>query len=542
MKTIITFLAATLLATSAWAGDTVAVPWQEIKQLYRESIERGIKDRSIPDKPVHSIDEAQYDIQISPLHARGSVTVKGRQLLGKPIPIPLLGSEIALTDVRSSLGGALLSGQDHDTGIAFLPDGMGPFEIQVDFICPLKPEGRFQKLKMQIPVALKNTLTLDADGIRHLVPSDDMTRVKKVFHFNARHELDLGFIADADKVPGAAPELELFSIVQVLEKQVVIRTTCLPAAPPSSAVTVVVPQGFSFSRASRHGDAIKPLDKNHIRISPNFWDRKPFDLVFIRPRTLETRKFELSLPKVRNNQSRDHYFHLSATEDGEIIFPEDLQPKRLPAKTLGAALASAAGRLDPVLKAPVDHQLRFEIARWQQVPVPAVVLDTVTFYTAFEENGHILSVLSLQAPPSTGDKIRIKPLADARVWSLKVNGRSRGVYTDDAGDWIIPLPEGRAADVELAFLRKGKKLGLAGRLETILPRTGLQSRQVRVGIALPGRIKLVSLEGDISPDPVAPKVIPAEFVGDPYYFSRSFFSGDALHLALSYKEPAKGKP
>jgi hypothetical protein len=138
-------------------------------------------------------------------------------------------------------------------------------------------------------------------------------------------------------------------------------------------------------------------------------------------------------------------------------------------------------------------------------------------------------------------------LPETEIWHLKVNGKRTKIYEarenspEETGNdkWIIPLVRGETSHVELAFIRKGRKPGLHGRLETVLPETGLPSRRVHVGIALPERLQLLSLEGPVSPAGGESWQKPAEFIGKPYYFSRSFYKGEGLKMAISYKEPVQ---
>ncbi|MBE7558582.1 hypothetical protein HS125_06430 [bacterium] len=104
---------------------------------------------------------------------------------------------------------------------------------------------------------------------------------------------------------------------------------------------------------------------------------------------------------------------------------------------------------------------------------------------------------------------------------------------------MIPLDADELSHVELALLAQGDRLGLHGRLETILPETGLAARRLCVGIALPERVQLLSLEGPVSPAPGATWKLPPDFIGKPYLFSRAFHKGEGMKLAVSYKEPVK---
>jgi hypothetical protein len=50
-------------------------------------------------------------------------------------------------------------------------------------------------------------------------------------------------------------------------------------------------------------------------------------------------------------------------------------------------------------------------------------------------------------------------------------------------------------------------------------------------------VELLSLDGTVSPARGESWKRPAEFIGKPYYFSRSFYKGEGMSLALAYKEP-----
>jgi hypothetical protein len=72
-----------------------------------------------------------------------------------------------------------------------------------------------------------------------------------------------------------------------------------------------------------------------------------------------------------------------------------------------------------------------------------------------------------------------------------------------------------------------------------MPETGLPARHVLVGLALPARVEVLSVEGPVNPEPGATVAPPAEFAGDPHYFSRAFHKGEGMQLAVYYKEPVK---
>ena len=180
-------------------------------------------------------------------------------------------------------------------------------------------------------------------------------------------------------------------------------------------------------------------------------------------------------------------------------------------------------------------------SRYKAVSTPPIVLDSVYCFTSFEESGNILSVITMKIPPEAGESIKIKAMPDTSIWSLRINGKKMKVYSSGEKDehWLLPLAKGKASRVELALLRKGEKMGLRGRLEASLPKMNLPARKVCLAVGLPDRVELMSFEGPVAPDDSFKLKAPGEFVGKPYYFSKSFYNGEGISIAVSYKEPVK---
>ncbi|WDP91996.1 MAG: hypothetical protein HUN04_20660 [Desulfobacter sp.] len=180
---------------------------------------------------------------------------------------------------------------------------------------------------------------------------------------------------------------------------------------------------------------------------------------------------------------------------------------------------------------------------YKAVSTPPVVLDTVHCFTTFEEGGNILSVISAKIPPEAGAAFAVKALAGAEIWQCKINNKKVKVYKSPGGDWIFPLARDRDSRLELSLLSRGRKLGLHGRLDLTLPRMALPARRINIALGLPKRVELVSFQGPLSPSRPFKARAPGEFSGTPYYFSRSFHKGEAVTMAVSYKEPVKkGNP
>lgn len=178
--------------------------------------------------------------------------------------------------------------------------------------------------------------------------------------------------------------------------------------------------------------------------------------------------------------------------------------------------------------------------QFEALHTPPIVLDTVSLFTSFEENGNVLSVLQMDVPPEAGSFLTLQAVAESEIWNLKINGQKRKIYGNNEkgqAQWIIPLVQGKMSHVELATIQQTSKLGLRGKLETQLPGIGLPARKLHVALALPERVELMSVEGPVSPAAKMYTDPPREFVGKAYHFSRSFHKGEKIHIALSYKEP-----
>ena len=178
---------------------------------------------------------------------------------------------------------------------------------------------------------------------------------------------------------------------------------------------------------------------------------------------------------------------------------------------------------------------------FKPVRTPSLVLDSVSYFTSFEENGSVLNVLVMDVPKTAKSYVEIDAIPGTRIWSLKVNHQHKKIYSKGpkGAKWIIPLSRRKTSHVELAMIQHGKKLGLHGRLETALPGLALAARKVNMAIALPHRVRLISFEGPLTSGAKNSVPPPKEFIGNPYYFSRAFYKGQGMTIAVMYKEPVK---
>ena len=131
MKRITACLMLLMMAGTATA-ESIAVPWEEIKRLYRESVERGIVEKSDQPATIHSLDEAVYRLCVSEDSAQGEVSLSGKIVSGTPASIPLFNREMIVSHTSGVTGGALVSDGE---GIRFVPEeGAREFKIALGFL------------------------------------------------------------------------------------------------------------------------------------------------------------------------------------------------------------------------------------------------------------------------------------------------------------------------------------------------------------------------------------------------------------------------
>lgn len=295
MKNYLIILLACLIPVSAISGESVSVPWQEFKTLYKESIEQSVR-KSDEKEPFHvSFRESDYTIHLKSVGGSGTAVITGNVISGKPEPVPLFSSDIIIKEISEVTGGALSCARNAGAGIVFHPSGTEPFRIRLSFFIPVQEDNRSRFLSMEIPKALKNSLNLKQ-------PTDIIVT----------------------EVPG-------------------------------------VNEGNGLYR-------FPPDDKLSVRFA-----------------------------KKNEVDARNTSHH---------------------------------------------EQLEKE---YRAVSTPSVVLDSTSFFTSFEENGSILSVLVMDVPPEAGSHLTLAAVPGASIWSLRVNGEKMKVYENNGKEpaWIVPLSIGR---------------------------------------------------------------------------------------------------
>ena len=513
-----------LAATPCFAQSTVTVPWDEFSTLYRERLEQTLKPGEPQPEPVYTIEEAAYRLQVSDVGASGTVFLRGRVLQGRPPPLFLFTRDMAITGIDEMQGGTLLSDAE---GYRLFTQGEGRFQLSFGVALAVNEDQRSRYLALSIPRAVKNTLELILPAGMELLESPGLPQGEGRYYFAPREELHLRL--EDRSMTALPPAIDSFTRVQLQGNQYRYTSYFIPTHPVIKPLQIQLP-GVRYLGSSLKPSWLKDEGNGQLDITlPRDW-QEPFSVDY----ETDTTEAQLVLPQIVDNRGRQGEFQIQEPVEARITPQGDELQRDIPALRLPQALRGFAQVQNSYLHARGPVQL--ELVRFETVSTPEIVLDAIHFYTSYTENGSALAVLRLELPPEAGSRLQLKPIPGAEIWSLNVNNTPKSLYTHQAGSWIIPLDPGQVSVVELAYLQKGEKLALKGRVSLNMPATGLTARRVNVAVALAERVQLIALEGDLEPTQGAQWPKAQGFTGTPYYFTRPFYRGEALSAAIYYKE------
>lgn len=536
MKRLLQVCFLVALTLPAFGDGEVLVPWEELKALYRESVERSLMEaRQEPDVPrqVHVIDEARYQMSLTEGEAAVDVVLSGRVVSGGPEPIPLFGVDAVITAIACTSGNGdvgLVAGR-----VVFLPAGdPGAFQITASLLAPVVETDAGRGVALTIPQALRNALDLTLPAASHLTEAPGLADGAGTYRFAARDELTVAYVSERGMAVTREIELDALTRIRVQRQRLTFTTHFLPVRPLPDEVVLQAPAGAQFVASSLRPSRIQDLGEGRYALNVTGGEA-PLWMAFALD--IEGDTCSLRLPVIENNRGQEGRFIVVEPDDVRVTTEAAGMVSPIPADRLGEGWAPVVLHDRAYAKAPIESAVTLRFQRYETIPTPATVLPSQSLFSAFEENGSVLSTLMFDVPPEVGPRLTIAAVPDARIWSLRVNDTPRKVLAGDGGAWVVPLDSAMPSKVVLSYLVEGPKLGLHGRLETVLPATGLASRIVRVGIALPNRVDLLNIEGPVGSDPGQGWDVPGDVQGHAYFFSRAFYNGEGMQLAASYKEP-----
>ena len=530
------------LCITAMAVDGPIPPWEEFKALYRQSIEQEMTEKTTKgekEKQVYTIDAARYVLNITDNAVSGEASLSGRIVSGGPDPILLYGNEIAIAEIQEMVGGVLYCMPDNER-LAFLPQpGEQTFRLSFRFMATVKKEEGKWVFNLPVPPATQNTLQLELPPETQLIELPGIPDGQGNYFFSAQSQLRIAYTEKSKTFVAPPPVIELDTITRIrIEKnRLLLSTAFQPMRPAPEQLILYMPDGTRLATSSLNDSQWNKTGDNRFTITFPEQDLQLFSADFILDSRVNTETLSFVLPVIENNTGIEDRFVVEEPEDGQVRVEAEGLITSIPVAKLGESLAAYVPKNLHYMKAPVGTPIQLAYKPFRTVSSPKPILASQELFVSFAENGAVMSVLRMNVPPEIGSRLRLNVIENTEIWSLTVNNVKQSVYTDEQNGWIIPLDGGGTSLVELALLRHGDKLGLHGVLEAVMPETGLPSRELLVGIALPDRVNLLSLEGAVAPASVEECDSPGVFLGNPHFFSKSFYKGEGMIFSIMYKEP-----
>ncbi len=499
------------------AEPAVTIPWQEFQQLYAAQ-QKTVEQPQVTAR--YSIQRAAYSFTPADNQLTGSVSISGEWLAGEPEPIPLFSSELAITDIQKIDGGALVSTA---AGYQLLANGQLPFSLELEVAISAANGGKYA---LAIPPALSNRLSIantsnsTRDAVAYgdgLIPLGDGE-----FTFASRQQLQFTVAK-----PLPAPPLSIDMVSQfTLASSRLQQQLWLMSDATQRDVTLKFDSKLTWLR-SPAGQLQKAGEITLERLPAG----KPVLLRFEKPWRAEP----ILLPTITDNRGEQGLYTINSPLSGQLVAADSSN------HTLATVPVALKTTLPGVSRLQQTRQksLSLQFQPYTAVEQPPLIVDNVSFYSSYANDGRQLSTLRLTVPAGYGKQLSIPPVADAEVWSLAVNGHNKPLYKNSESGWVVPLSGGGDALIELTWIQQRPQLGLQGELPLNIPPLGLAARSLSVVLALPPRLELLSMESDLSPAAAnaVPRSVPLH--GKPRFFSRPFYRGEAITAALYYREPVE---
>lgn len=541
MKTALLVTMGLLSVTSAIAKESVTLPLTEFKTLYRDSIEQAISDLS--DKKtiasLISIEKADYQLTIDETIASGHISISGSLVQGKPEPIILFDTDLAVTELISVTGGRLIS---RFGKYCFVSDGSAEFTILMQVSITVDEDAKSRFLSFSIPTALQNSLKLDLRNNEKLIAMPGIQTEPGQYYFSPRDKIELRLEKPQSDETKRAPVIDTFTRISHRGKHLLLTSYFTPLRNYDQSIQIKTPAGARYLDSNLKPSWIKVAGKkkkksDRLKVTLPSGRTQPFYIRYELPLDNKANEYALSLVSINGNKGREGEFTIEQPADRELSLSGDNITHNLSFERLPIALREYSNLTTSYAHLSSDSSVKLHIKKYKSVAMPEIVLESLQFFAVFDEGGSVMSSLKIQVPAQANDRLQIKPIPGAELWSVTVNNKSQAMFKLDEGMWIVPIQSGVKSVVEVKFLQAGESLGIQGQLQALVPDTGLTARYLHVAIALPKRVELVSLDADLAPAEDQSWIDDADYSGQAHYFSRAFYKGQSLDLAVYYKEP-----
>ena len=537
MRQLILSTAVMLASQVVRADNSLTLPWDEFKTLYTEKIQQQFDDdkKVIDVQSIMSIDEARYKVSVNGTEAIVEVLISGKHLQGKAEPIRLFDHQVAISQINNVEGGAIIS---DESGYIFYIDSSEnnkTFKLNVTLVVSLLEDRQSQKLSFTIPTAVLNVLDVELPLETELIEYPGIQQSLQRYYFSPDEQLTLRF-ADASNRDEQIVDVDTFTQIELEGDKYIFTLHGVSDQFSRQDVTLSFQESLRYLDSSLPASRLKQVGKNKLQINTSKTEGENFIVRF----EMEAKEslVSLEIPKFSNNIGQQNSFQIIEPVEAQINLTGKNITRGLSYNRLPVSLRKNAHVLGNYNQA---EQFNLKLKRFEEVKSPEIVLDELYFYTSFADNGHEISVIRIELPENSGDRLFLNSIPNTEIWSLLVNGNKQEVFTrrndDQKPVWVIPLSENGRSIVELTYLQKHKKLGLEGKLPIIIPETGLAAHKVFVSIGLAERLELVAVEGELAPAENAECPMVQNFSGKSYLFEYPFYRGKSMQAAIFYKEP-----
>jgi hypothetical protein len=524
------------LACGKALAETATVPWAEFKDLYTEHLQKTLRadaDKAAAGGPGYTLRRADIRLRVDGDSAIGEIVIAGETLRDPPLLVPLIDGTTTIADVREQSGGTVVRSAE---GIALRSNSAGAFQVRLDMVIPIEQDRNLRAFTVQSPQAIANAMAIVLPDGARFVTQPGVAGPDGLRHIAAGQTHTVRFIAAQEDQTAMAPTIDIFTELSLNQHRLRLVSLLAPQQTTAGPFELTLPAGARLISTTIRDSWWQSLGDGRYRVD------LPADLASAVEITTEIdaadqRELALSLPSIKDNLGAEGNFSVREPVQTRILVKGAGLATNMPAEQLPEPIRERWPALAEFDYSSDNQPMTVTLEKLKTVTAPALVLDAVTFTTSLGEDGQLLTTLRLDVPATAGPRLSLKPVPDSEIWSVLVNGERREILNDDGRTWIVPLDGDAAAHVEISLLSRRDKPALAGKLDLALPETGLTARTVYYGLTLPHRLELVSMESDLTPQDPATLAANEVLKGTPYVFSRAFYRGEKIPVALMYREP-----